>query len=226
MGGQETGEPQCPTWGSWPEGLGIQALGNHKPLETLTHPIHRSEERPPTGPPATGGNTYAECGARRAKLLHTRKPRTEVAPGTTTPTRLWGCLAYDSQNPMQQLLSKALVATGPARPTAPSNPCGPLGSAYRFPNAMTPVSFLRLRRGMGRRQACVTSGCVRLRPHYLLLWDYYRLFHGLGCMICLPFEVGLQVEAEGGSAGVDREDSACTGQTFRGSADWWWWWWW
>lgn len=147
----------CPTWGCWPEGLGIQALGNRKgespPLETLTHPTHRNEERPPTGPPATGGNTYVECGAGRAKLLHTRKPRTEVAPETTTPTRLWGCLAYDSQNPMQQLLSKALVATGPARPTTPSNPSGPLGSVYRFPNALPPVSSLRLRRGMGRDRA-------------------------------------------------------------------------
>lgn len=59
--------------------------------------------------------------------------------------------------------------------------------------------------------------CKVAASAYLLLWDFYRLFNG--------FEVGLQVEIEGGSEGFGREVSACTGQSFRwwgllGSVDW------
>lgn len=142
VGGQETGEPQGTTWGSRPEGLGMQR--NHKGesarLEALTHPTRprRAAARGPT----RHGRKYLRGMWRwdgQAARLDTRKPRTEVAPGTTTPTRLWGCLAYTSQNPLQQLRAKALVATGPARPTTPSNPCGPLGSASRFPSALPGV---------------------------------------------------------------------------------------
>lgn len=147
------------------------------------------------------------CG--EAKLLDMRKPRTEVAPETTTPTRLWGSLGYGSQNPMQQLHSKALVATGPARPTTPSNSCGPTGSAYRFPSASP--CFLP---APAQRQVVQPSCLQSLRPHSLLLCDYYRFFNGLECIRCLPFEMGLQVEIEGESARVGREDSAGTGPDF------------
>lgn len=42
----------------------------------------------------------------------------------------------------------------------------------------------------------------------------YRFFNGLECIRCLPFEMGLQVEIEGESARVGREDSAGTGPDF------------
>lgn len=70
---------------------------------------------------------------------------------------LGGCLAYDSQNPMQQLHPKHLWLLG-SRPSTPSSPCGPLfHSAYHTQNAL-PCFRLRLRTGKGRGACTVCCG--------------------------------------------------------------------
>lgn len=131
------GEPARDRWGRsvrsgdpGQKASGIQALGNHTgespPLETLysQHCIARARL------PREEILTWAECGAGTPKSSDARKPGPEVARETTTPTRPWGCLAYGSPNPMQQLCRK------PAWPTIPSNPCSPFWSSTYLPEAV------------------------------------------------------------------------------------------
>lgn len=98
---------------------GIQELGNHKgespPQRPLTLTYHCNKERAPMGPSTTGGKTHLDrmrywesqtASAGKAKLRVALKLNTEMVRKTTTPTRLWGRIAYGSQNPMQQLHPK------------------------------------------------------------------------------------------------------------------------
>lgn len=84
--------------------------------------------------------TCAECGAGKAKLSDTRKPDTEVTPGTTTPTRHRAVLPRLSE-PHATALPQASPAADPAWPTTPRNPCAPPPSlvlAYQAPNTLFP----------------------------------------------------------------------------------------
>lgn len=93
---------QCPKRGSWPEGLwdtGVrESQGLRSPLpELLNLTWHLNKERGPWAHPLLEELlTWTERGTRTFQPPRTRKSGTEVAPETTTPTRLWGSLAYYS----------------------------------------------------------------------------------------------------------------------------------
>lgn len=171
---------------------GIQVLGNHRrdghhPQRDPqpSHSTATKSGRPRTDPPREEMLTWVEGDAGTSTLLNPRKPGTEVAPKTTTPTRPLGLSCLRLPEPHATAPPEALVTPGPAWPTTPRKPCGPLShSAYhsqdallRFPSA--PAQAETRRSGVWFLRCGSLLALCGLCSDYLLLCDCYRLLKGL-----------------------------------------------
>ena len=122
--GKRRNGPQCPTWGSWPELRNHGGYCHHFPGLSTSHGIAVKSRGPRAHPLQEEQLTWTERGARTSKPPHKRKSGTEVAPETTTPTRLWGlsCLLLPEPH---AATPKHLRLLGPPSQRLPTTPAAP-----------------------------------------------------------------------------------------------------